>query len=289
MTASFDRQKQTSPLAALQGDPRTPRSSTGVRTFEAWPEHMLGLTTVELVDDEVVGSIETGPWLSWNGSTGAAGSLGVLVDVVLASAIVADRPQGMSSVSTEIIINTFGAVPIDGTRLTARARLIHRDHRGGFAGGEVRTEQGSLIAVASQRGRFVPTGDPPEPAHRTSGDDRSAGLERLLWPDGDRPRPGADGHVVLPAGPRFVNRLGNLHGGMSILLAEEVAMSAVRRDGDELTTASIHMGYVRPIPAGAAFTLEPAVLHRGRTSGVVRVSGRTGTGKLGTVATVVLH
>ncbi len=289
MTARFDQLKQRWPLATLQGGSRTPRSSTDLSTLDAWPEHLLGVTTVDLVDDEVVGSIDTGPWLSWNGSTGAAGSLGVLVDVVLAFAIVADRPPGMSSVSTEITINTFGAVPIDGTRLIARSRLIHRDHRGGFSGGEVRTEQGALIAVASQRGRFVPTGNPTEPAHRTSGYDRSAGLERLLWPDNDRPPPGADGHVLLDAGPRLVNHLGNLHGGMSILLAEELAMSAVRRDGDELTTASIHMGYVRPIPAGAAFTLEPEVLHRGRASGVVRVSGRTGTGKLGTVATVVLH
>lgn len=286
MTASFER---TSALDALRGDPRAAAAGNDVLTLEAWPEHMLGLNTVDIVDDEVIGSIETGPWLSWNETTGAAGSLGVLVDVVLAYAIVADRPPGKSSVSTEITINTFGAVPIDGTRLIARARRIHRDHRGGFAGGEVRTADGSLIAVASQRGRFVPTGDPPGPARRTSGDDRSAGLERLLWPDGDRPRPDADGHIVLPAGPRFVNHLGNLHGGISILLAEELAMGAVRRDGDHLTTASIHMGYVRPIPAGSEVTLEAAVLHRGRTSAVVRVSGRTGAGKLGTVATVVLH
>lgn len=274
----------------LTGSTHPVPSENGTLTFtvKAWPEHLLGLSTVHLVDDEVLGSVETGPWLSWNGLTGATGSLGVLVDVVLANAIVTDRPPGMNSVSTEITINAFNAVPIDGTRINARAHLIHRDHRGGFAGGEVRTDDGLLIAVASQRGRFVPMGTPP-PLTRTSNDEPARSLQQLLWPDGDRPQPDDEGHFVLPAGPRFVNHLGNFHGGMSILLAEDMALRATRREDSELSTASIHISFARPILVGSSLTLETSVLHRGRTSALVRVSGRTESGKLCTEATVVLH
>lgn len=62
-----------------------------------------------------------------------------------------------------------------------------------------------------------------------------------------------------------------------------------RRWRSDLSTASIYMGYMRPIPAGTTVTLEATVLHRGRTSGVVRVLGRTEAGKPGTIATVMLH
>lgn len=293
----------TSPNAAYHlPDSSSERGLHGVRTaaevvtVEGTPERLLGLTIVEFIDDEVVGSIESGPWLSWSGLTGAAGSLGVLVDVVLAHAIVRDRPEGMSSVSTEITLDTFSAIPVDGGALVARSRLLHRDHRGGFATGEVRSADGALIAVASQRGRFVPTDSvsasdsvaAPDGVVAALGD-RSGYLETLLWPDGDRPVAGADGTLALPAGPRFVNHLGNLHGGMSMLLAEDMAMSAINRDGGNLTTASIRMGYLRPIPAGTTVCLEASVLHQGRASGVVRVLGRTETGKVGTVATVTLH
>ena len=265
-------------------------SGDRIAVFDAWPERLLGVSAVHLVGREVVGSIEAGPYLSWDGCTAAAGSLGVLVDDVTGYSLVRHQPAGMASVSTEITLDLLGAIPIDGTPIVARARAIQRDQRGGLSTAELRTAQGDLIAVATQRGRFVAA------AHSTmqafpppGGGERAGTLETLLWPDGDRPTANADGHVDLRVGPRFVNRLGTLHGGLSILLVDEIARAAIRGAGGTLSTASIHVGYLRPVLLGSTISLSAAVVHRGNSSGVVHVVGRTETGKPGVVATVTLH
>lgn len=261
----------------------------GVVTLAGLPEALLGVTTLQVGDDAVTGTMAAGPWLSWDGhGDAAAGSLGLLVDDVFAYAIVRRQPAGTSSVTTEISVDFLGPVPASG-RLHARGELVHLDDRGGLARGEVRTDDGQLVAVAMLRGRFVPADPATVPPPVGVDDDvRRGGLARLLWPDGDGPRAGAP-LAGVPVGPRLCNHLGILHGGVSIMLCDLAATTAAARDGGRLSPASLHLTYLRPVPLGARVSLETVVVHRGRTSGIVTVQAHAVTGKPAFASTVVLH
>lgn len=119
--------------------------------------------------------------------------------------------------------------------------------------------------------------------------DRSGDLDQLLWGAAGRPTRGPDGRTSLSVSDRFVNPMGNLHGGVSLCLAEWAAAAALDDVGAALTTASVHVDYVRPVPGGTSVDLEATVLHLGRTTGVVLVVARTAAGRIATVATVTAH
>ena len=77
-----------------------------------------------------------------------------------------------------------------------------------------------------------------------------------------------------------------------MLLVDEIAMAAIRR----CRRNPQHGINPRGLPATRvllgstiSFSARRAVVHRGNSSGVVHVVGRTETGKPGVVATVTLH
>jgi uncharacterized protein (TIGR00369 family) len=245
------------------------------------PEGMFGVTGLTVDPAGVLGTMKTGRW------SNSAGALAVLVDDVLGYAILARRPRQCWSVSTEIGIDLVAPVPIDGQVLHARASLEHADGRGGLAVGVVVTEAGELIARCRQRGRFVPSspsvpgtrGHQPAPVTEPAGiAGRFAGVA-------------ADTSVFdFAVEPALGNPLGNLHGGVTLAASELVASSvAAHADLPELTTSSIHVTYVRPVPVGTVLRLESEVVSRGRSLAVVRVLGRDTQGKPCTVAHVTLH
>jgi uncharacterized protein (TIGR00369 family) len=229
----------------------------------------------ELSEEDGVfrGSMLVGPWLEVAGRT-PAGAVAVLVDDLLGYAITADLPRGRWSVSAEITIDVVRPLPASG-RVVADARLVHADALGGLATGTVTDEDGRLLALTSQRGRFLVApeglvedgawGGPPAP-----GD-----LERLLAAHADRP---------LPTTDALANESGNLHGGVSLLLADLVA-SALRPD---LVTASVHIAYTRGIPIGPELVCRATTRHDGRSLAVIDVDGMVGD-RVGTTARVVLH
>lgn len=273
----------------------TQLDDAGTHTFdglvdpEGLPEYFLKVRGIEVDGDRATAEVETGPWLSWNSGAGSAGSLGVLFDNVLAYAMLNGSPCSSSLVSSEITLDAVAPIPVDGQRLTVVARRVHRDSRTAFATAELCTAAGAPVALATQRGRFIP--HPPPPAfdyQLVEASSGTSGLADLMWPDSAAPDLTSDGRIELFVSPRLGNHMNNLHGGLSLLMAEWSATAAVRARGSDLAGASVRVGYSRPLPVGGTVTFHTSVLHLGRTTAHVTVVGRTETGKCGIVATVTL-
>ena len=238
------------------------------------PEALFRLGEITTSDDGVyVGSMAVGPELTVDGRT-PAGALAVLVDDVLGFAIVEDVPSGRWSVSAEITLDVLAPLPKTGA-LHVEARLDHVDRLGGLSTGRVTTDDGALVALCSQRGRFVAA--PADLVEEGSwGAPVAAGdLERLL-----ATRAG----VPMRATDLLANEGGSMHGGISMFVSDLVA-SAVAPD---LVTASLHITYTRVIPLGTEVTWRTEVLHRGRSLTVVDVHGLVAD-RVCTTARVVLH
>ena len=237
------------------------------------PEALFRMGELTVEDGTFRGAMPVGPWLEVGGRT-PTGAVAVLVDDLLGYAIVADLPRGHWSVSAEITIDVVRSLPTSG-RVLADARLVHADDLGALATGTVTDEDGRLLALTSQRGRFVraPEGLVEEGAW--GGPPAPGDLERLLTTRADQPVATTDA---------LANESGNLHGGVSMFLADLVA-SAMRPD---LVTASVHIAYTRGIPIGADLTCRATTRHDGRSLAVIDVDGVVGD-RVGTTARVVLH
>jgi uncharacterized protein (TIGR00369 family) len=197
------------------------------------------------------------------------GSLGVLIDNVLGYAIIARRPPGHWSVSTEISMDLLEPLPLDGSRLHASAQVVHADATGGFAVGEVLDDDGRLLAVCRQRGRFVRSGPDPDPVAFDLPEDVAC-LQHLLG--ATRRTTGLEVEVTGV----LENPMHNLHGGITLSLADLAASHALDDGGPTLVTGSIHVTYVRAVPGGTTVSVDAEVQHRGRSLGSVEVLGRVG-------------
>ena len=249
----------------------------------------------DLTDDGAVttGSMETGPWMAGTDGQVCAGSLGVLVDNALGYAVISERPAGHWSVSAEVSIELCAPVPMDGSGLRAEASLVQADRSGGLATGRVLDAEGRVVALCSQRGRFV---DPDQSELATSGWDAAGDplmTSRLLGTPaliGARVELTPDGAALhLTASPRLANPLGNLHGGISLCASEIVGLAAINRAGSSLSTASVHVVYARPMPLGTDVTFRATVTHQGRSLAVAQVISTATAGKPCTIATVTAH
>jgi uncharacterized protein (TIGR00369 family) len=225
-------------------------------------------------------SMPTGPWLRGRDGRLSPAGLGVLLDDVLGQAVLTSRPDGLWSVTTELNIDVAAPLPADGQRVSATAVPDLLDDAGGLARGEVRDAAGRCLAVGTTWGRFVvgvPDAvlDPPElPADIA----RGACLSDLLQVDIKD-----TGFLDLPPRADLGNPQGVVHGGVLLSLA---VMSAeqVLQPGSQLEVASVRAVYLRPAAGELQFV--PAVVHRGRSFGMVRVEVRNAAGALCTSATV---
>jgi acyl-coenzyme A thioesterase PaaI-like protein len=215
-----------------------------------------------------------GDWLAGPSGRLLSCALSVLVDDVLGYAIIADRPDGLWSVSAEITLDVVAPLPIDGMAYVD-ARRVHLDALGGFATGRVVDADGALLAQATQRGRFIPS--PPDLVEEGSwgAPVRDGDLERLLTT-----RPGR----AMVVDEVLSNEAGNLHGGVSMFVSGLVAGALA----PELGLASLHIAYARPVPIGAHVTWRTQVRHRGRSLAVVDVDGVVAD-RVCTTSRVVLH
>jgi acyl-coenzyme A thioesterase PaaI-like protein len=270
--------------------------TVGVHQFEsplspdAVPEHFMGIRDIELHDGAATAVVATGPWLTWDGRDVTPASLGVLFDNILAYPMINGASADTSLVSVQISIDVLSQISADAGPLSARGTLLVRDGHTAFATGEVRNPDGALVAVGTQRGRYIrhvdpPAYDNPSIATRTG----TSTLMDLVWPGGDVPRLGDDGRLAIRVVPGLANHVDNMHGGISLLVAEWCAIAAARAAGSALAPASIRIFYARPMPVGSVATFETSVLHAGRTSAEVEVVGRTAAGKCGVAASVTLY
>jgi acyl-coenzyme A thioesterase PaaI-like protein len=240
---------------------------------ETGPEALFRLGEITVDGATFRGSMAVGSWLEVGDRT-PAGAVAVLVDDVLGFAIVEDVPSGRWSVSAEITLDVLRPLPFFGG-VHATATLAHLDDLGGLATGLVTDDDGTVLAVCTQRGRFITA--PPDLVEEGSwGAPVAEGdLERLLAIRADQPMTATD---VLS------NEGGSLHGGISMFVSDVVAGALV----PELVTASVHITYTRAIPLGAHVTWETHVRHRGRSLAVVDVDGVVDGGTC-TTTRVVLH
>lgn len=255
---------------------------------ETAPEELFRVARVTETDGLVSSSMPIGAWLERGDSQVPAGSLGVLVDNVLGYAVLVDRPPNHWSVSSEISIDICGPIEPGGT-LFGSARPVRSDSRGSVTSGEVVDEQGRVVAVCRQHGRYVPgLPDFAQPGRavrsRAEVPTDPGSVHDLL---GRAPVPEGEAATLdLAATSALVNPLGNVHGGITLLAADLTALAAMEAAGQPMTTASIHVAYVRPIPLGSTARFEATVVHQGRTFAVARVEARNAAGKLCATATV---
>ena len=248
------------------------------------PERLFRVNDVIQHGTLISSSAPTGPWLERADGLVTGGALGVLVDDVLGYAVMVARPRGNWSVSSEISIDLCHPIRV-GSTLSARAHSVHADERGGLASGEVVDDQGRLIAVARQHGRFIDMmpGEVsiPEIDVNQHGE---ANIFSLL--DIETRVTGAAARLEIVAAPALLNPLGNLHGGITLCLADLVACTAFEAGTGAFQTSSIHVSYLRPIPLGTAMTFTATVSHAGRSFALATVDATNSAGKLCATATV---
>ena len=240
---------------------------------ETGPEAMFRLGEITVEDGTFRGSMAVGPWLEVGGRT-PAGAVAVLVDDVLAYAITEDEPPGMWSVSAEITLDVLRPLPSSGG-VHMEARLLHADSLGGLATGQVTDAEGTVLALASQRGRYIKAPDGLVEEGAWGGPPAPGDLARLL-----AVRPGPP----MPTTDVLANESDSLHGGVSMLVSDLVAGS-LRPD---LVTASLRIAYPRGIRIGSTVIWRADVRHSGRSLAVVDVDGVVDD-RVCTTARVVLH
>ncbi len=265
---------------------------TAHQAFDGGPERLFGFQPIHDGGRRVGGAMSTGAWLTGPGAVPRAGALGVLVDNVLGNAIFAGHP-GRWSVSTEIGIDVTGTIPADGSAVRAEARSVDADAAGAFATGDVIDASGNVIARCRQRGRFVvPPPSPPSPAatNGATGVRRERGTADLMSRIGAVTSLAGDGDdLELLSTPALANPMDNLHGGVTLCVSEWTGARTLSRAAAPLTTASVHVAYLRPIPVGSRVRFTTQVVHAGRSLGVARVTGLNDAGKACAVTTLVTH
>jgi uncharacterized protein (TIGR00369 family) len=260
-----------------------PHATIPLPIVSGGPEALFRVGAVSFDGPVVQASMPVGPWTRGADGRTSAGALGVLVDNVLGLAIIATRPPDHWSVSTEISLDVFPELGTAQGRLHAEATVVHTDSTGGHATGRVVDDDGVLVAECGQRGRFVAadasTLTPTRTRIETSD---AANLAALL--DLEK----IDPHGIdVEISPALQNPMRNLHGGITLCLADLLATSTLSdTEGPPLSIVSVQMTYLRPIPASVEATFRPTVLHRGRTLAVVDVAA-TVDGRLCATSRVV--
>lgn len=108
----------------------------------------------------------------------------------------------------------------------------------------LRGPDGNLVAVCRQRGRYVASGPDPAPISF----DLPREVPDLATLIGFRPAPAGPSLTVAPV---LENPMHNLHGGITLSVTDLAASLALTDCGPPLVTASLHVLYARPVPAGS--------------------------------------
>ena len=246
----------------------------------AMPEVHFGVDSITPGEGAMTARMRAGRWLRDATGRPRAGSLGVLADNILGYAIIGSAPHGDWAVTTEMSVDVVGSLP-EGGVLRGEAELLDSDRSGGFAEGRIVDESRRVVARVRQRGRFV-SGLPAPASDRLSSPE--APFPRVV------PRVTPDGTTVdLEVTAALTNPLGNLHGGVSLWLAETMGSAALHQGNAALETASIHVTYLRPAPLGSTVRVIAVPRHTGRSLGLADVRALLPDGRACIEATVVGH
>ncbi len=228
-----------------------------------------------------------GAWSLDNGGAPRPGALATTLDHVLGEALCIHRPEGWWSTTSELTIDFLA--PFGGqSRLQAAATPVQVEHHGGYAQGQITDEHGTVIAVGSTWAQHLPPrGDlglpvlrPPwQPVSRAATIEDYLGFERL---------PSSPDSVLLTlrGSASWANVFGLLHGGVWACLTEIAAAQLVSESNPRLTTARLHITFVRASRGDGPVTLTARAHHVGSAFAVVEVLGRDAAETLCTIATV---
>ena len=228
-----------------------------------------------------------GSWSLDRDGTPRPGTLATALDHVLGEALCIHRPEGWWSTTSELSIDFLA--PFDAqSRLQATAVPIQVEHRGGYAEGRLIDEHGTVVAVGSTWAHHLPPrGDlgapvarpPCEPASMVAAIEDYVRFERVGGPP--------DSVILtLPGAASWANVFGLLHGGVWTCLTEIAAAQLISERNPGLTTARLHMTFVRAARGDGPVTLTARPRHVGSAFAVVEVLGRAVDDTLCTIATV---
>jgi uncharacterized protein (TIGR00369 family) len=229
-----------------------------------------------------------GPWSRNNLGQTQSGVIVTALDHVMGESIFAQRPAGWWLVTSQITVDFLAPVPVL-NRLRAAADAAMVDAGGGYARGQLRDEQGNLLATYSAwlHRRPVSPGAvaPPEAPPATSRMCRpAANIDDYLGVD----HGAGDGAVLLTLSEpsRWTNFMGFVHGGVWACLVEMAASRAVAQDNPALVPAGLRTVFLRPGRGDEAITVRAEIQRVGSTSAVVDVLGRAADGEVRTRSTV---
>jgi uncharacterized protein (TIGR00369 family) len=246
------------------------------------PDELFQIDHARREGEVVHASMPLGPRSKEADGVMSLGSLGVLVDSVLGYANMITTP-GRWSVTTGMTLDAFPALQAAGDRVRAEGEVVQADAFSGFAAGHVRAMDGTLVALCTQRLRFLPGLPPPEMARPGSPTADQLGRSRPADFLGDETQ-GSDHHVRFEVVPALQNPLRNLHGGMSAYACDRAVARALRSTASPFVTTSLQVSFLRPIAGGEWVEFRPTVVHRGRTLAVVDVVGAAVGGRAAIVA-----
>lgn len=267
--------------------------STAIPFIVGGPEIAFRVAPVISEGEMFRGAMETGRWVIGPDGHPCFGALGVLIDDALGYPVVVSRPAGWWATSTEISVSFCAPIPAGVSALQAESSVVTVGPSGGVAQVRVTDADGQLVAFGTQRLRWV-SGTPAAldgagtgPGISPAEPPREAPALQQLGASISATAKGAV--LTLPPQPALSNPMGALHGGILFCASELAGHAAVQRPGAPLTTASIHIAYVRPGSVTEPTVFEAITLHRGRTLAVAQVTSRNASGKACTLATVTCH
>ncbi|MCW2747288.1 MAG: hypothetical protein JWP10_430 [Nocardioidaceae bacterium] len=251
------------------------------------PEKLFRVRDIKVGESSARVEMDRGDWSSYDGHMIGAGAIGVMADNLTSYAVVMARRPHTWFVSTEITIDTFPGL-LSSTSLRGEARLVHGDSVGGFVAADIFDQDSRLVAVATQRARWIPiaasamsTEAPTIPDIPVG--DLGAMLGASLRVDGE------DAVLSLNSDPLLQSANRTMQGGISIAAADMVATSALSISGmPALETASLRIGYTRAVMAGSSVEYRAVRKHRGRGLGVVEVTASV-AGKTTAVVHIVAN
>ncbi len=231
--------------------------------------------------------VAVGRWSLDRNGTPRPGVLATALDHVLGESLATHRPHGWWTATSELTIDFLA--PFDRhCRLQAIADPIQVEYGGGYAQARLIDEQGSVVAAGSTWVQHLPPrAGAVRPVMRPP-----SRLVSLAATVEDHLRfeclPSSADSVLLTlrASASWSNVFGLLHGGVWTCLAEVAAAQLLGAQNPTLSTARLHVAFVRAARGDGPVTLTARARHVGSSFAVVEVLGRSADDMLCTISTV---
>ncbi|MCW2747297.1 MAG: hypothetical protein JWP10_439, partial [Nocardioidaceae bacterium] len=249
------------------------------------PDNLFRVHDVRVGEGTARGEMDRGDWSSFEGHPIGVGALGVMADDVTGYALATVRRPATWMVSTEISIDAFSGL-LEASSVRMEARVVQSDSVGGFATAKIFDQHNALVAVATQRGRWIPLATSgkmkqPPPIPGIPEGDLGDMLNASTRVDG------TDLVLGLICGDLHANVEHTMQGGITIAAADVAATAALAVEGmPPLVTASLRIGYTRGVLVGDSVEYRAVTKHRGRSLGIAEVTASV-AGKVTAVVHVV--